>query len=40
VNAVVPGDGWVPPGHYVLFVLDADDVPSKGTIVRISNDAL
>jgi hypothetical protein len=36
-SAVVPGDGWVPPGHYMLFVLDADDVPSTGTIVHISN---
>ncbi len=35
VRATVASDGWVPPGHYLLFVLDPDDVPSRGAIVRI-----
>ncbi|MFL5495154.1 MAG: galactose oxidase-like domain-containing protein [Gemmatimonadales bacterium] len=25
-----------PPGHYMLFILDGNDVPSVGTIIRIS----
>jgi hypothetical protein len=36
VDAVVPSDGWVPPGHYILFVLDAAGVPSVGAIVHVS----
>lgn len=31
-----PADAWVaPPGHYMLFVLDANRVPSVAKIVRI-----
>jgi galactose oxidase-like protein/Calx-beta domain-containing protein len=39
VSASVPGDGWVPPGHYILFVLDAQGVPSVGSIVHVSGGA-
>jgi hypothetical protein len=35
VLVTVAGDGWVPPGHYLLFVLDPDDVPSRGAIVHV-----
>ncbi len=28
-----------PPGHYLLFVVDTNDVPSVGAIVRIGSDA-
>jgi hypothetical protein len=35
VRVTVASDGWVPPGHYLLFVLDPDGVPSRGAIVRI-----
>ena len=27
-----------PPGHYMLFVLDADSVPSKAAIIRLGTD--
>ncbi len=35
VSVTVAGDGWVPPGHYMLFVLDENDVPSQGAVVHI-----
>jgi hypothetical protein len=35
VLATVAADGWVPPGHYMLFVLDQNNIPSRGAIVRI-----
>jgi hypothetical protein len=27
--------GQAPPGHYMLFIVDTNGVPSKGKIVRI-----
>ncbi len=39
VDAVIAGDGWVPPGHYILYVLDAADTPSLGAVVRVSDGA-
>jgi Domain of unknown function (DUF1929)/Calx-beta domain len=35
VSVVIPSDGWVPPGHYLLFVLDAAGVPSLGATVHV-----
>ena len=35
VLVTVASDGWVPPGHYLLFVLDPNNVPSRGTVVRV-----
>jgi hypothetical protein len=37
VSALVAGDGWVPPGHYILYVLDAADLPSLGAVVHVSD---
>ncbi|MGA7124281.1 MAG: galactose oxidase-like domain-containing protein [Polyangiaceae bacterium] len=37
VNTAVASDGWVPPGHYLLFVLDENNVPSVGVTVQIGN---
>ncbi|MDQ6804069.1 MAG: galactose oxidase early set domain-containing protein, partial [Actinomycetota bacterium] len=37
VNATAPPDGTVaPPGHYLLFLLDHDRVPSEANWVRLS----
>ena len=35
VSATVPGDGWVPPGHYYLFMLDQNNIPSVAAVVRV-----
>lgn len=35
VTTAVSSDGWVPPGHYLLFVLDQNNVPSVGVTVQI-----
>lgn len=37
VSTVVPNDGWVPPGHYLLFIIDADGVPSQGKLLRVGS---
>jgi hypothetical protein len=34
-QVTVPSDGWVPPGHYMLFVLDANQTPSVGAIAHV-----
>lgn len=37
VNATAPPDGTTaPPGHYLLFVLDHDRVPSTGVWIRLT----
>lgn len=35
VSANVASDGWVPPGHYMLFVLDQNNIPSQGAVVHV-----
>ena len=30
-----PGPDWAPPGYYLLFVLDTNDVPSVGAFTRL-----
>jgi len=37
VSVTVAGDGWTPPGDYILFVLDGDGVPSKGKVIRVAS---
>ena len=37
VQATAPPDGHhAPPGHYLLFLVDHDRVPSEGVWVRLS----
>jgi plastocyanin len=37
VNATAPPDGAIaPPGHYLLFLLDHDRIPSTGTWIRLT----
>jgi galactose oxidase len=31
-----PGAAIAPPGHYMLFLLDADGIPSVARIIRFS----
>ena len=36
LRATAPSSGRIaPPGHYMVFILNGDDVPSVGKIVRI-----
>ncbi len=35
-SVTAPNDGWLPPGHYVLFVLDQAGVPSVGELIRLT----
>jgi len=36
VDVVAPGNGnLAPPGHYLLFVLNRNGVPSAGKIVQV-----
>ena len=35
VSVTVLGDGWVPPGHYYLFVLAQNNIPSVAAVVRV-----
>jgi hypothetical protein len=40
VPLTAPADGTVcPPGHYLLFVLDANGVPSEGRVVHFGPSA-
>jgi hypothetical protein len=34
VSVTAPNDGWMAPGHYLVFALDAAALPSRGKIVR------
>jgi hypothetical protein len=36
LGVVVGGERFAPPGHYMLFLLDENRRPSRGTIVRVS----
>ena len=37
LNVVAPSDGRVaPPGHYLLFLLNGNGVPSIARIIKIS----
>jgi hypothetical protein len=36
LSATVPADGTLPPGPYMLFALDANNLPSTATWVMVS----
>jgi len=39
LNVTVPSSGNLsPPGHYMLFILNRDGVPSVATIIRVASD--